>query len=484
MNTEYRLPTSHPSPATLGQLRSSGYRYRSVKQELRENLIARLRSGEPLFPGIRGYDDTVVPQIIHALLARHDMLFLGLRGQAKTKMLRMLPGLLDEWVPIIADMDVPDDPLEPATQMGKRIVREQGDDTPIRWLHRDERYHEKLATPDVTIADLLGEIDIVKHAEGRHLSDEETMHFGLIPRSNRGIFAINELPDLAPRIQVGLFNVLEERDVQIRGYPIRLNLDLSLVFSANPEDYTNRGRIVTPLKDRIGSVIRTHYPLTIAEGMRITEENAWINRHEQGETPEVVIPNYLHEILENAILAARTSSHINQSSGVSVRTSVACLETIVSSAERRGIISGERRVVARICDLQHIFTSTRGKIELMMADDSEQAEDQLVAALVGEAVKGVFDQIAPIEDFEELAAEFDQGLRLTVGDTASAQELVDSMKHVEGLSDAAKQIADRLHLDPKDAGMLASAGEMLLEALYVHNRLSKHAGAGSAAYSR
>ena len=478
------MSQSHPSPATLGQLRTSGYRYRTVKQELRDNLIARLKSGDPLLPGIRGYDDTVVPQITHALLARHDMLFLGLRGQAKTKMLRMLPGLLDEWIPIIADMEIPDDPLNPGTQLGQRIVRDHGDDTPIRWLNRTERYHEKLATPDVTIADLLGEIDIVKHAEGRHLSDEATMHFGLIPRSNRGIFAINELPDLAPRIQVGLFNVLEERDVQIRGYPIRLNLDLALVFSANPEDYTNRGRIVTPLKDRIGSVIRTHYPLTVAEGMRITAENAWLNRSEHDGTPEVVVPDYLHRVLEEAIVAARTSSHINQSSGVSVRTSVACLETIVSSAERRGILTGERIVVARICDLQHVFTSTRGKIELMMADDSEQAEDQLVAALLGEAVKSVFDRVASIEEYEALAAEFDQGLRLTVGDVAPAQELVDSMQHVEGLTKAAIKVAGLLDIDPKDPGMLASAGEMLLEALYVHNRLSKHAGAGAAAYSR
>ena len=478
------MTISHPSPATLGQLSESGYRYRSVKQELRENLIDRLKSGEPLFPGIRGYDDTVVPQITHALLARHDMLFLGLRGQAKTKMLRMLPGLLDEWVPIIADLDVPDDPLQPATQLGQRVVREQGEDTPIRWLHRDERYHEKLATPDVTIADLLGEIDIVKHAEGRHLSDEATMHFGLIPRSNRGIFAINELPDLAPRIQVGLFNVLEERDVQIRGYPIRLNLDLSLVFSANPEDYTNRGRIVTPLKDRIGSVIRTHYPLTIAEGMRITNENAWLDRGEQGAMPAVVVPDALHRVLEEAIAAARTSSHINQSSGVSVRTSVACLETVVSSAERRGILTGEDTVVARVCDLQHIFTSTRGKIELMMADDSEQAEDQLVGALLGEAVKKIFDRIASIEDYEALADQFDQGLRLTIGDTASAEELVESMKHVDGLTDSAREIAEALDLDPDDPGMLASAGELLLEGLYVHNRLSKHAGAGTVAYSR
>lgn len=488
------MTSTHPSPATLGQLRETGYRYRTVKQELRQNLIDRLRAGEPVFPGIRGYDDTVVPQVVHALLARHDMLFLGLRGQAKTRMLRMLPGLLDEWVPIIADLDLPDDPLEPATKLGKRRTVELGDDTPIRWLHRDERYHEKLATPDVTIADLLGEIDIVKHAEGRHLTDEATMHFGLVPRSNRGIFAINELPDLAPRIQVGLFNVLEERDVQIRGYPIRLSLDLALVFSANPEDYTNRGRIVTPLKDRIGSVIRTHYPLSIGEGMRITSENAWLDRaavngsatplETETPAPSVVIPDYLHRVLEEAIVAARTSSHINQASGVSVRTSIACLETVVSSAERRGILTGESTVVARVCDLQHTLASTRGKIELMMADDSDQAEDRLVASLLGEAVKKIFDEIADIEEYEGLGMQFDQGLRLTVGDTAPADELVAGMEHVEGLTEAAKAIGDALGLDTSDPGMLAGAGELLLEALYVHNRLSKHASASGVAYGR
>ncbi len=487
------MPTNHPSPATLGQLRETGYRYRSVKQELRENLIARLQSDQRLFPGVRGYDDTVVPQIIHALLARHDMLFLGLRGQAKTRMLRMLPGLLDEWVPVLADLEVPDDPTQPMTGLGKRRVAELGGDTPVRWLHREERYHEKLATPDVTIADLLGEIDIVKHAEGRYLSDEATMHFGLVPRSNRGIFAINELPDLAPRIQVGLFNVLEERDVQIRGYPVRLNLDLSLVFSANPEDYTNRGRIVTPLKDRIGSVIRTHYPLTIGEGIRITAENAWVDRSAEkhkpesgsnGAAPRVVVPDYLHRVLEEAIAAARSSAHINQSSGVSVRTSIACLETIVSSAERRGILTREPIVVARVCDLQHVLTSTRGKIELMMADDSDRAEDQLVASLLGEAVKKAFDAIADVGDYEQLGMQFDQGLRLTVGDTASAAELVAGMKHVEGLTHAATEIANALELDASDPGMLASAGEFLLEALYVHNRLSKHAALGGSAYGR
>jgi len=484
----------HPQPATLGQLKATGYRYRPVKQELRENLIARLRAlgaqnGDPdaeeLFPGVRGYRDTVLPQIIHAVFARHDMLFLGLRGQAKTRILRMLPSLLDEWVPVIAGIEIPDDPLAPMTTPGKHAVASGGDDTPIRWMGRDDRYHEKLATPDVTIADLIGEIDIVKHAEGRYLSDEATMHFGLIPRTNRGIFAINELPDLSPRIQVGLFNVLEERDVQIRGYPVRLHLDCCLVFSANPEDYTNRGRIVTPLKDRIGSVIRTHYPQTTAEAMRITRENAWVDREAEGTSvPVVEVPQYLHRIIEDAVAAARSSPHINQASGVSVRTSIACLETVVSSAERRGLVTGEPRIVPRICDLSHVHTATRGKIELMMAEEGDDTEDRLVTSLLGEAVKGVFDQIADVDEFEQLADRFADGLKLAVGDQVSAADQIASMKHVDGLLRAARTIADRLDLDPDDQAHLAGAGEFLLEALYVHNLLSKHPTSGGSAYGR
>ncbi len=485
----------HPQPATLGQLKKAGYRYRSVKQELRENLIQRMRDAHSaddadaaaLFPGIRGYRHTVLPQIIHAVFSRHDMLFLGLRGQAKTRILRMLPSLLDEWCPVIAGLEIPDDPLEPMTSLGRRAVLEAGDDTQVRWLSREDRYHEKLATPDVTIADLIGEIDIVKHAEGRYLSDESTMHFGLIPRTNRGIFAINELPDLAPRIQVGLFNVLEERDVQIRGYPVRLNLDVCLVFSANPEDYTNRGRIVTPLKDRIGSVIRTHYPQNTAEAMRITKENAWLNRGPTAEQskaqhpgdpepmPTVEIPEYLHRIIEGAVAAARTSAHINQASGVSVRTSIACLETIVSSAERRGLLTGESRIVPRVCDLAHLHAATRGKIELMMAEEGDDTEDRLVTSLLGESVKDVFSAIAD---------EFEGGLKLTVGDEVSATDQLASMRHVEGLVEASADLARRLELDPKDEQHLAGAGEFLLEVLYVHNLLSKHPTTAGSSYGR
>src|SRR5438270_6500124 len=325
---------THPRPATVGQLKETGFRPCSVKDELRRNVIRKLKASEELFPGIVGYRDTVIPQIVNGILSRHDLLFLGLRGQAKTRILRMLPELLDEWIPVLAGVEINDDPIRPLTKTGQRILAEQGDDATIEWVHRSDRYHEKLTTPDVTIADLIGEVDLVKHAEGRYLSDEATMHYGLIPRSNRGLFSINELPDLAPRIQVGLFNVLEERDIQIRGYPIRLNLDVCLVFSANPEDYTNRGRIVTPLKDRIGSVIRTHYPESVQEGIAIAQQNAYAERGDS-ESPSgvsVEIPPFMHEIIEETVRQARSSPHVSQSSGVSVRTSIANLETVISNA--------------------------------------------------------------------------------------------------------------------------------------------------------
>lgn len=481
-----------PTAASLGALRETSYRYRTVKQELRENLIRRLRDGSEVFPGVRGYDQTVLPQVIHALLSRHDMLFLGLRGQAKTRMIRLLPGLMDPWIPVIDGLEVPDDPLAPMTTLGKRMIGEAGDDTPLRWMNRAERFNEKLATPDVTIADLIGEIDLVKHAEGRYLSDESTMHFGLIPRTNRGLFAVNELPDLSPRIQVGLFNVLEERDIQIRGYPVRLALDVCLVFSANPEDYTNRGRIVTPLKDRIGSVIRTHYPATTDEAMQITAENAWTDRHGSGaghggtdpDLPRVVVPPYLHRVIEEAITLARGSSYINQASGVSVRTSIACLENLVSSAERRGVVTGEPVVVARVSDLAHVLTSTRGKIELLMADDGDNTEDKLVESLLGEAVKAVFGTRADPEEFVAVSDRFAQGLRLTVGDDVTADAVVASLGQVPGLAQAALDVAGRLGLDGDDPQMLASAGEFLLEGLYVNNALSKQRRGTISRYSR
>jgi magnesium chelatase subunit I len=448
----------------------------TVKDELRKNVIAKLRRGEDLFPGILGYRDTVIPQIMHGILSKHDLLFLGLRGQAKTRILRMLPELLDEWIPTPAGTEIPDDPLAPLTTAGKRLLAEQGDEAAIEWIHRSARYHEKLATPDVTIADLIGEIDLVKHAQGRYLSDESTMHFGLIPRTNRGIFAINELPDLAPKIQVGLFNVLEERDIQIRGYPIRLNLDVCMVFSANPEDYTNRGRIVTPLKDRIGSVIRTHYPASVNEGIEIVKQNAWLERQMEGGAPdsgvEVVVPAYLHQILEEFVRAARTSPHINQSSGVSVRCSIANAENVVSSAERRGILAGEKRVVARVDDLAFVSASSRGKLELMLAE-GEGAEDKLIAALVGEAVKTVFARYADFNTFDEIAMQFKGGLTLQVGDDVPTETMLENYTHIKGLRQAAFELTRELGMDAKDPGSIVSAGEFLLEGLYVNNRLSK-----------
>lgn len=470
----------HPPAATVGQLRATGYSPVSVKDELRRNLIRKLRAGETLFPGILGYRETVIPQIVNGILARHDLLLLGLRGQAKTRILRMLPSLLDEWIPVLSGVEIPDDPLRPVTTAGKRLVAEQGDDAPIAWLHREQRYHEKLATPDTTIADLIGEIDLVKYAQGRYLSDESTMHFGLIPRSNRGIFAINELPDLAPRIQVGLFNVLEERDVQIRGYPVRIELDVCLVFSANPEDYTNRGRIVTPLKDRIGTVVRTHYPETVQEGIAIAQSNAYLDR-DGGVRVEV--PDFLAEVAEEVVRLARSSPHVSQSSGVSVRTSIANLETVVSNAERRGLLTGETEVVARVCDLAHLVASCRGKIEMSLADE-DGSEDKLIRSLTGEAVKLVFSRYADVGDYEDVVELFAGKLTFPAGDDLPAAEFVANMKALKGLVPAAVRLARELKLNPEREGHLASAGEFLLEALYVNDRLSKFASKGKHFFRR
>ena len=469
---------SHPNVANVGQLKATGYRYRTVKDELRSNLIAKLRAGEPIFPGIVGYRESVIPQVINGLLAKHDMLFLGLRGQAKTRMLRLLPTLLDEWIPVLSGTEINDDPLSPITTTGKRLVAEHGDATPIEWVHRSNRYQEKLATPDVTIADLIGEIDLVKHAEGRYLSDETTMHFGLIPRANRGLFAINELPDLAPRIQVGLFNVLEERDVQIRGYPVRLELDTCLVFSANPEDYTNRGRIVTPLKDRIGTVIRTHYPETMGEALTIVAENAWLDRNagESASGVTVNFPRFMAEIVEEVVRLARTSPHVSQASGVSVRTSIANAEAVVSNAERRGIMLNEPEITVRIVDLANLGASSRGKIEMSLAED-DASEDKLIQSLTGEAVKNVFNRITKGANFDAISEEFKGNVTFPAGDDIPDEEFVANLKTIKPLSQAAGQLRKALDLGDTAAGT-ACAGEFILEGLYVNNRLSKFNKAG------
>jgi magnesium chelatase subunit I len=460
-------------PRTFAELKASGYQVVSVKDEMRRNLIARLRSGEPLFPGIVGYDETVIPQIQNAILSKHDMLFLGLRGQAKTRMLRQLVHLLDDVIPIVAGSEINDSPFAPVSRDARDRIAQQGDTTPIEWIGLERRYHEKLATPDVTIADLIGEIDMIKHAEGRYLSSEMTMHFGLIPRTNRGIFCMNELPDLSPKIQVGLFNVLEERDVQIRGYPVRLDLDVCLVFSANPEDYTNRGRIVTPLKDRIGSVIRTHYPLTRAAGIAITDANAWTER----EGISVLVPDFMKEILEEISRLARSSSAINQQSGVSVRMSIANCENMISNAERRGILLGENFVVPRISDFAYLTASTRGKIELTMSEDDGQ-EDKVIGKLIGEAVKNLFEAHFDVKRFRHVVEWFEAGNAFSVGDRQSSTEYVKRLYNVPALKKEIDHFLSEAGPKeiPKDArdAWTASATEFVLEGLHVENRLNKN----------
>lgn len=469
-------------PTTLGQLRESGYRPLPVKQELRRNLIDRLRRKVPLFPGILGYDETVIPQIVHAVLSQHDMLFLGLRGQGKTRMLRMLTSLLDDAIPVVAGSEINDDPFAPLSRYARDRVASEGDETPIEWIGRERRYNEKLATPDVTIADLIGEVDLIKHAEGRHLASEDVMHFGLIPRSHRGLFCMNELPDLAPKIQVGLFNVLEERDVQIRGFTIRLPLDLCLVFSANPEDYTNRGRIVTPLKDRIGSVIRTHYPLTRELGMQITADNAWTDR-DDGVT--VHVPRFLRETVEEVSRLARSSPHVNQASGVSVRMSIANYENLVSSAERRAIQQGESVAVARPADLHWLAASSRGKLELSMSEETGE-EDRLIQRIIDEAVKTVFDQSLSPKQFREVVEYFEGGGRLELSGDEPAGEFLKKLDGVKGLRRPVEKLASEwepaLFQGPARDALTVAAAEFILDGLYAHNRVNKRSRDAGATY--
>src|SRR5215204_5403787 len=346
-------------PATIGQLRADGWESRPVKEEIRANAVTKIAAGEPLFERVLGFEQTVLPQLENALLAGHDIIFLGERGQAKTRMIRSLTGLLDEWMPIVAGSEINDDPYHPVSRHARDLIAELGDDTPIDWVHRDDRYGEKLATPDTSIADLIGEVDPIKVAEGRYLSDELTLHYGLVPRTNRGIFAINEIPDLAERIQVGLLNVLEERDVQVRGYKIRLPLDVMLLASANPEDYTNRGRIITPLKDRFGAQIRTHYPLDVPTEIAIARQEA---RPFDVDGVRVAVPAYMTEIVATLSHLARESAHINQRSGVSVRLTVANSEVLVANATRRALRHGEREVSPRVSDLDALAASTMGKV--------------------------------------------------------------------------------------------------------------------------
>jgi magnesium chelatase subunit I len=461
-------------PRTVGELHRSGYRVLSVKEEMRQNLIRRLREGGPLFPGIIGYDETVIPQIENAILSGQDIIFLGERGQAKTRIARTLINLLDDEIPIVAGSEINDNPYAPISAKGRAMAEEMGEDLPIEWVPREARYGEKLATPDITIADLIGEIDPIKVAEGRYLSDEQTIHYGLIPRTNRGIFVINELPDLAERIQVGLLNILEERDVQIRGYKIRLPLDIFLVASANPEDYTNRGRIITPLKDRAGSQIRTHYPKTVEHEIEIMEQER-VSFSDQG--VELIIPPYMREIVAEFTHLARKHPDISQRSGVSVRVSVANYENLISNATKRAIRLGERSAAPRISDLPALVASTAGKIEIEAV--GEAREDRVIDKLMQGAVLAVFNRRFAIQEFEDVLQRFSNGMALEVSDSLPAMEYVHQVSEVKGL----KAAVTKLNAQGNPAA-IASAVEFILEGLHLNRRLNKDKAAGGMRYRR
>jgi len=488
-------------PRTLGELKSSGYAGRTIKEEMRANLVRMLRSREELFPGIIGYETTVIPGLVNAILSKHDFILLGLRGQAKTRILRGLVRFLDEHIPVIAGTDTNDDPFKPISRKGREAVAALGDAAPIEWMPREARYREKLATPDVTIADLIGDIDPIKAATRKlAYADEEVIHFGIIPRTNRGIFAINELPDLPPRIQVGLLNIMEEKDIQIRGFPIRMQLDILMVYSANPEDYTNRGNIITPLKDRIDSQIITHYPNDRQAAMRITAQEAWTKR-EGG--IELAMPDWFREVVEEVAFAARASEYVNQASGVSARMSISLLENVLSNMERRAILQGEKRVYPRIGDLHAAVTAITGKVELVY--EGEQQGAAIVARkIIGEAVKDTFrrrfpdptpkkkkkksqdeeggeEQQSPGRQepspYQSIIAWFSKGNTVETSDELPHREYVERLEKVSGL----KEIAAR-HLDLKDGDGIALGMEFVLEALHQHSMVSKREEGVKTAY--
>ncbi len=488
-------------PQTFGELKASGYRPRGVRQELRENLRRALSRGENPFAGIHGYDRTVLPALHNAILSKHDLLLLGLRGQAKTRLLRMLVNLLDPEIPAIAGSELNEDPFLPITKYGRRLLAEQGDAAPLVWIPRDERYREKLATPDVTIADLIGDIDPIKAAtERRTYSDEEVIHFGIVPRTNRGIFAINELPDLQPRIQVGLLNILEERDLQIRGFPIRIPLDILLVFSANPEDYTNRGNIITPLKDRISSQIFTHYPDDVKTAAKITAQEAWLER-DGG--PEIDVPDLFRELVEEVAFAARASEFVDQSSGVSARMPISAIEILASNLERRGLRTGEKKVSPRLCDLPATLPAITGKVE-MVYEGEQQGAEVIAKKLIGTAVKKLFDSRFPAPDagrpterrrqepedeeetgpvrrartapapekihplYEPIAAWFTAGNKITLSDDTPFSEHLAALKSVPGLEKAVEE-----RFSPASAEELAIGMELVLEGLTLHLKIAR-----------
>ncbi|WP_432824257.1 sigma 54-interacting transcriptional regulator [Dactylosporangium sp. CA-092794] len=446
-------------PRTVGELRASGHRFRTVKQELRENLLARLRSGEPRFPGIVGYDDTVLPELERAILAGHDLVLLGERGQGKTRVIRGLVSLLDEWTPVIAGSELNEHPFEPITPASRRLAAEAGDALPVDWLHRSLRYGEKLATPDTSVGDLIGDVDPIRVAQGRTLGDPETIHFGLVPRTNRGIFAVNELPDLAERIQVSLLNVLEERDIQVRGYQLRLPLDVLLVASANPEDYTNRGRIITPLKDRFGAEIRTHYPLDLELEMDLVRQEAQLVAQ---------VPDHVVEVLARFTRGVRESPSVDARSGVSARFAIAAAETVAASALRRAGLLGEETPVARIGDTVSVTSTLRGKVEFDSGEEGREIE--ILAHLLRTATADTFrSRLAGLDlsGFTDLVAE---GQVIETGELAGADEILGQVGTVPGLA----KVLDRLGLgDAPGRGEAAAGVEFALEGLHLTRRLSK-----------
>jgi magnesium chelatase subunit I len=452
---------------TLGELRRSGARSRPVKQEIRDNLVRKLQAGEPLFPGIIGYEDTVVPQLVNAILSRHNFILLGLRGQAKSRILRGLIDLLDEQIPVVAGCEIHDDPFAPLCSSCRARVATDGDALPVSWLRREDRFVEKLATPDVTIADMVGDIDPIKAAQaGLNLSDELTMHYGLLPRANRGIFAINELPDLAGKIQVGLFNILQEGDVQIKGYPIRLNLDVMMVFTANPEDYTARGKIITPLKDRIGSEIRTHYPSTRHNAMAITKQEAWTSRDG---TVKVDIPDYVREAVEELAFQARADRKIDKRSGVSQRLPISTLELVVSNAERRALVNDEKIVVPRVTDIYAALPSITGKFELEYEGELRGAETiarDLIRAAIGNVFAGRFEGV----DTRTVVEWFDLGGTLPLSDTTSADDVVARTHAVQGLSDLVERSGIK---GGAPTPLVASAIDFVLEGLHAQKKIGR-----------
>jgi magnesium chelatase subunit I len=477
------MSSSSRLPQTLAELQSSKEFYearvqkRSVKDELRENLIARLKSRQPIFPGIVGYEDTVVPQIVNAVLSKQNFILLGLRGQAKSRILRGLTELLDEQMPYIAGCEIRDNPYHPLCKRCRDLVAAQGAATPIAWLPRKDRYVEKLATPDVTVADLVGDLDPIKAARGgQDLSNELTMHYGLLPRANRGIFAINELPDLAGKIQVALFNIMQEGDVQIKGYPVRLELDVVLTFSANPEDYTARGKIVTPLKDRIGSEIRTHYPETIEEGIAITSQEAWSERG----TTKVTIPQYMREVIEQVAFSAREDKKVDKRSGVSQRLPISTMELVVSNAERRALLHGEKLVVPRMSDIYAAMPGITGKLELEYEGEMRGA-DVVVRDLIRTAIGKIFDKYFSGTNTQQIEQWFNLGGAVRIDDDQPSQAILEELKQIQGLFPQLSPISVKVSDGPEIA---VSGAEFLLEGMYAHKRLSRSEERGFSAQEK